>query len=62
MNPWNEDPEELSNEMLAVLCRHVFGLRDRGFDLADTADELHTDQDSIIAVLEEATERGLVAP
>ena len=51
---------EMTDEMLAVLCRRVFKMRDEKFTLEDTAEALGRTSDEIIEILNEAEERGII--
>lgn len=50
----------LSDEMLAVLCRRIFRMRDDKLSLEETAESLDRSTEEVIEILEEAEERGLV--
>lgn len=53
-------PKELSDAMLAVICRRVFKMRDAKESLEDTAEALDLTPDEMLDILEEAQERGLI--
>lgn len=51
---------ELSDPMLAIICRRVFRMRDAKETLEDTAEVLGLTVDEVLDILEEARERGIV--
>ena len=51
---------DMSDEKLAVLSRRIFRMRDSKSTMEETAESLDLTVDEMIAILEEAEERGIV--
>ena len=61
MNPWNREPEDQTDEMLAILARQVFKRRDEGLDPLDfSSTPWNVSEARVVQYMDEAERRGIV--